>query len=298
VRVNLLPDSHVRYSGGGTTVGQLLISDLLGKPFPQIMRETIFARIGMSDSTYEQPLPRTLHKHAATAHPQAYQPVTGKWHVYPEMAAAGLWTTPSDLARAGIELQLALKGETKRLLSRAQARHMLTAGRHEDAALGFWLSGKDKARRFSHGGWDEGFVALMTMYRDQGMGAVVMINSNEGNPMLSEIEAAIAREYNWPVERRPVEVDSALAEACVGEYKGERGFECAITRDGDKLLFKTKNQNPIPLHLDSATNLFTRVLNLQLKLTRDTNGTITSLTCDQNGRTIELQRKKPVVAGK
>src|SRR5688572_407791 len=154
VRVNLLPDSHVRYSGGGTTVGQLLISDLLAKPFPQIMREIILGPIGMNDSTYEQPLPRALHKHAATAHPQGYRPVDGKWHVYPEMAAAGLWTTPSDLARAGIELQLALKGETNHLLSPQQARHMLASGRHEEAALGFWLSGKGKAQRFAHGGWD------------------------------------------------------------------------------------------------------------------------------------------------
>lgn len=294
VRVNLLPGSHVRYSGGGTTVAQLLVSDVLEKPFPQIMREVLFDAVGMDHSTYEQPLPKALHKHAATAHPWRNRPVVGKWHVYPEMAAAGLWTTPSDLARAGIELQLALKGETGRFLSPKQAERMLTGRENENVGLGFFLSDKGKAQRFSHGGWDEGFVAQMTMYREGGKGAVVMLNSNEGDPLLREIERAIAREYDWPdyfaAETRPVDLDMKLAEALVGEYTSKRGFECAITRNGNKLLFRPKGQNPVPVHADSETNLFTRVLNLELKFTRGKNGEINALTCEQDGRRMDLER--------
>jgi CubicO group peptidase (beta-lactamase class C family) len=300
VRVNFLPGSHVRYSGGGTTVAQLLVTDLLQKPFPQIMREVLFLPLGMGHSTYEQPLPRALHKQAATAHPWRYRPVDGKWHVYPEMAAAGLWTTPSDLARAGIELQLALKGETNRFLSPQQAERMLTGRDTENVGLGFMLSAEGKVQRFSHGGWDEGFVAQMTMYRDHGIGAVIMVNSNEGDPLLLEIERAIAREYNWPgyfrPEKRPIELDSSLAEACVGEYVGPRSFECAITRDADKLFFKAKGQNPIQLHADADTNLFTTVLNLELNFSREPNGEIKSITCNQNGVKIELERKKSSIA--
>jgi len=300
VRVNLLPGTRVRYAGGGTTVGQLLLADLLQKPFPQIMRDVLLRPLGMQNSTYEQPLPKALHKHAATAHPWRYRTVNGKWHVYPEMAAAGLWTTPSDLARAGIELQLALKGNTNRFLSPEQAERMLDGRNTEDVALGFMLAGEGKSQRFSHGGWDEGFVALMTMYRDHGIGAVIMINSNEGDPLLQEIERAIAREYNWPdyltPEKRPIDLDSALADACVGEYTGPRGFEAAINRHGEKLFFEPKGQNPIPLQADADANLFTTVLNLELKLTRDTNGAVTSVTCDQNGRKLELKRKTALTA--
>jgi CubicO group peptidase (beta-lactamase class C family) len=296
VRVNMLPGAHVRYSGGGTTVGQLLVTDLLGKPFPQIMTEILFARVGMKQSTYEQPLPKALHKEAATAHPSKYQAIDGKWHVYPEMAAAGLWTTPSDLARAGIELQLALKGETNRFLSPIQAERMVTPRTNDSAALGFWITGKGTTQRFAHGGWDEGFVAQMTMYRDQGKGAVVMINSNEGSPLLGEIERAIAREYDWPdyfePEKRSIKLDPQIAEACAGEYVGKRDFECAITREGDKLFFVAKGQNRIELHAESETNLFAPVLNLELKITRGPDGDIKSVTCEQEGRKMELERNK------
>ena len=302
VRVNLLPGSQIRYSGGGTTIGQLAVADLLKKPFQEIMRETLLLPLRMGNSTYEQPLPKALHKHAATAHPWRYRPLDGKWHAYPEMAAAGLWTTPSDLARAGIELQLALKGDTQRFLLPGQATRMLDGRNTENVALGFMLVGEGKTQRFTHGGWDEGFVAQMTMYRENGMGAVIMINSNEGDAMLQEIERAIAREYHWPdyfvPEKRLFQIDSALAEACVGEYTGPRGFEAAITRHGEKLFFQPKGQNPIPLQADANTNLFATVLNLDLNLTRDTNGVVTTLICDQNSRKLELKRKTNDVAGR
>jgi CubicO group peptidase (beta-lactamase class C family) len=105
--VNILPGTQLRYSGGGITVAQQLIVDVLGQPFPKIMRDLVLDPLDMKHSTYEQPLPESWARSAATAHPSKNRPVDGKWHVYPEMAAAGLWTTPSDLARAGAELQRA-----------------------------------------------------------------------------------------------------------------------------------------------------------------------------------------------
>ena len=98
IRVELLPGSKVQYSGGGYTVMQLLIMDVTGKPFPQAMRTLVLDPVGMRDSTDEQPLPKGLAKLAATGHVKG-TPIAGGWHVYPEMAAAGLWTTPTDLAR-------------------------------------------------------------------------------------------------------------------------------------------------------------------------------------------------------
>src|SRR6266404_1836523 len=208
IEVNIVPGTQVRYSGGGITVAQQLVVDVLGKPFPRIMRELVLDPSGMKHSTYEQPLPRSWQDSAATAHPYKNHPLDGKWHVYPEMAAAGLWTTPSDLARAGIELQLALKGESNCVLSAETASRMLTPGIEEEIGIGFFLSGTGRVVRFGHSGWDEGFVAEMTMYKETGSGAVIMINSNEGNPMLYEIERAIAREYDWtgyfPEEKKSV----------------------------------------------------------------------------------------------
>ena len=57
VRVDLVPGSRWRYSGGGYTIAQLAMSDTLGQAFPDLMRTLCLAPAGMSLSTYEQPLP-------------------------------------------------------------------------------------------------------------------------------------------------------------------------------------------------------------------------------------------------
>jgi CubicO group peptidase (beta-lactamase class C family) len=198
VRVNQVPGAQCSYSGGGFTVAQKLMEDVLGKPFPDLMRELILDPLGMKRSTYEQPLPEELSATTATAHPFHYRQVEGRWHVYPEMAAAGLWTTPSDLARVVVEVQCAANGRTGRIVSAATASQMLTPQIEDHTGICFELHGKGRTSRFGHSGWNEGFVALWNAYRFLGLGAVIMVNSNQGAPMILEIERAIAREYDWP----------------------------------------------------------------------------------------------------
>jgi CubicO group peptidase (beta-lactamase class C family) len=100
VRVDLVPGSRWRYSGGGYTIAQLAMSDTLGRPFPDLTRTLLLGPAGMSRSTYEQPLPASRLAEAAAGYRGDGSPVAGKRHVYPEMAAAGLWTTAGDLARS------------------------------------------------------------------------------------------------------------------------------------------------------------------------------------------------------
>jgi len=294
VLANIMPGTQLRYSGGGTTVAQLMVTEQIGKPFPEIMREVLFERVGMKHSTYEQPLPKRWHRYAAIAHPQHYQPVVGGWHVYPEMAAAGLWTTPSDLARAGIDLQLALKGETNHLLTPKQAERMLTPGINDAIGIGYFLAGKGKTQRFTHGGWDEGFVTQMTIYREDGKGAVIMVNSNEGNPLLQEIEQAIAREYRWPdyfpEETKEIQLDPKLAEAYAGEYSGE-GLEFALVNDAEKLYLKAGPQPRVELHPQSETNFFCKILNFDITIKRETDGAVKGFTYNQDGRKIKMDRR-------
>src|SRR5262245_2270193 len=124
IRVDLEPGTKFRYSGGGYTVAQQLILDVTGKPFPQTMRDLVLGPLGMSQSTYEQPLPRDKAELTPTGHGGDRVRIDGRWHIYPEMAAAGLWTTPSDLARFAIGVQQAAAGKSK-VLGRGLARQML-----------------------------------------------------------------------------------------------------------------------------------------------------------------------------
>ena len=143
IRVDVLPGSIWRYSGGGYTIMQQMVVDVTGKPFPQFMHEAVLGPSGYGfRSTFEQPLPaEKAEKLTASGHQNDRSVVKGKWHIYPEMAAAGLWTTPSDLARFAVGVQAAYSSKSKAILSRPMARQMLTAEK-DDYGLGFGLQGK------------------------------------------------------------------------------------------------------------------------------------------------------------
>lgn len=210
VKVDFVPGTRWRYSGGGVLIEQQLMIEVIRKPFPQIMRETVFDKIGMIDSTYEQPLPPSRAFTAASGTYVNGEPVVGRWHIYPEMAAGGLWTTPSDLAKLAIDLALSKRGQSNRVLSQNMAAEMLKVQmprveeialgdeRHRDRmGLGFFLGDETRPDLFGHIGDDEGFQAMMMMFADSGKGAVVMANSQYGIMLGDFLFEQIAKDYSW-----------------------------------------------------------------------------------------------------
>jgi CubicO group peptidase (beta-lactamase class C family) len=195
VRVDSVPGTQAVYSGGGVTIEQLLMTDVSGKPFPALLRETVLEKIGMSDSSYEQPLPPARAAATAWGTYVNGKPVHGKWHIYPEMAAAGLWTTPTDLAHFAIEIALSKNGKSNRILSQKMTNEMLTPVL-DGVGLGFFLE-MDNPGVFGHSGANEGFQALLTMNYDTGNGVVIMADSDNGMAVAGQLLRSVAREYNW-----------------------------------------------------------------------------------------------------
>ena len=194
VRVDLVPGTRVRYSGGGTTIVQLMMVDQLRTSFPEIMAASVLRPIGMGDSSYEQPLPPALAEMTAAGTRRGGQRVEGRWHLYPEMAAAGLWTTPSDLAKLAIEVSSAHAGRSRKVLSQAMTRQMLTVQAGE-FGLGFALTPDDDA--FGHNGADEGFQAYLRAFTGSGRGVVIMANSDNGFALFGRLADSIGRAYGW-----------------------------------------------------------------------------------------------------
>ncbi|HSE96940.1 MAG TPA: serine hydrolase [Blastocatellia bacterium] len=221
VRVNLEPGTRFRYSGGGSTVAQLAIMDIEKKPYSEIARETVLGPLGMKHSTYSQPLPDNIRKQAASGHRGDGKPVIGKIHVYPEMAAAGLWTTPTDLARFAIEVQLSLAGKSNKVLSKEMAWKMVTPFIENHIGLGFFLEKHGEAIYFGHGGADEGFRAGLLVSRDKGYGVAVMVNSDNGQ-IINEIFRSVAREYQWesylPQPYEVISIDSHKLNDYAGRF--------------------------------------------------------------------------------
>ena len=251
VKVNILPGTTLRYSGGGTTVAQLAVMDHLDQSFPAIIQKELFAPLELQYSTYQQPLPDSLESIASTAYPYKGKPINGRFHTYPEMAAAGLWSNPSELANLLIEVQKALKGESS-LFQKETIEEMLTPQKvAQQVGIGFFLDHQGDSARFGHGGWDEGFVTQVTAFQTQGKGAVIMVNSNEGNSLLREIMRAIAIEYNWPgympaaTEYVPVDINEI--QGFKGIYASTKGSKFEIDLANDALTLQYDNQDPIPL---------------------------------------------------
>jgi CubicO group peptidase (beta-lactamase class C family) len=193
--VDILPGSQWRYSGGGVTIEQQLVLDVTGKPFPQFMRETVLDKIGMDHSTYEQPLPAAKAIMAASGTRRDGTMTPGKWHVYPEMAAAGLWTTPTDLAKCAIEMALSRQGKANHVLSEKMTREMLSP-QIDHMALGWFLDEKNP-NQFGHDGDNDGFEAVLLMLSDSGQGVAIMANSQNLYHVEGYIIESVAREYKW-----------------------------------------------------------------------------------------------------
>jgi len=231
IRVDFVPGTDERYSGGGITIEQQLMMDVSGKQFPALMKETVLDRIGMIDSSYEQPLPPARAAFTAGGARADGKPVHGKWHVYPEMAAAGLWTTPTDLAKFAIEIALSKQGESNKVLTQKTVEEMLTQ-QSKTFGIGFALS-KDHPGEFGHNGADEGFQALLVMNSDTGQGAALMANSDNGNLVASEMMGSIAKEYGWKYVRTRGPFEELMLTAKLGGTDAVLQKYDALKRSGD-----------------------------------------------------------------
>ncbi len=196
IRVDTIPGTKSRYSGGGYTVLQQLLIDVAGKPFPEFMHDAVLKPLNMAWSTFQQPLPPEMSSAAATGHEPSGQTVTGRWYVYPQMAAAGLWTTAPDLARFIICVQEALTGVSNKVISQSMARLMLTRQK-DNLGLGVFLEGEEKKLRFYHSGRNRGFDSLLMAYADRGKGLVVLSNANNDSGAFQNLVKIIAKEYRW-----------------------------------------------------------------------------------------------------
>lgn len=296
VFVDLVPGFQFRYSGGGTTIAQLAITDAVGQPFPELMRELVLAPLGMEDSSYEQPPRSRVADRAASAHPFSAVPVAGGWHVYPEMAAAGLWTTAHDVARVGIATMRGLRGESAFPgLSQQSLSTMLKPQLPNHAAgsdfvgLGWFCYGEGDAFRFGHGGWNNGFLTDARFYPATGQGAVVMINSNQGWPLLEELMKSLEREYRWPLPAAAAASEPPAAAGIEGTYSDNAGRTFQLRQVDGKFRLQVGDRDAIGLSVGSDGDLSAKLPQISLRVVPAADGALT-MQLTQGGKTFEAAR--------
>lgn len=282
VRVDVKPGSLYRYSGGGYTVMQLLIADVANEPFESFMQAKVLDALGMTSSTFSQSPPPALAARRASAHRPGGQRIPGKLLIYPEMAAAGLWTTPSDLARYLLYVQAAVRGEGGQLLTPALAKELVTPQNNGRHGLGPSISDRSDVARFGHGRVDEGFEADMVADVAGGQGVVIMANSQLAQMLFTEVEASVARAYSWPgykiepqIEAQPI--SKSMLERLPGKYQlNPRTAAVLNARDG-RLFFDVVDFGPIEVFAKSATELFAPPMGPMTFQAVETNGKVTAL---------------------
>ncbi|HEY2469073.1 MAG TPA: serine hydrolase [Terracidiphilus sp.] len=294
IRSEAAPGARWNYSGGGYTIMQQVLLDTTKEPFPKLLHDTVLAPIGMTRSTYEQPLPQNLRDNAAVPYRGDGKPVEGGAHAYPEMAAAGLWTTPTDIAKYALEVVHSLDGKANHVLSQDMTRQMLTPGMGH-WGLGLEIGGSDANPYFSHGGVNEGFVNIFYMYEKNGNGAAIMTNGDAGGQIGDELIHSIAAEYHWPdfqpTVRTAIAVDPKVLEQYTGTYALFKEFDLVVTLENGQLMTQATGQGKFPIYAETETKFFPIVIPAEIEFVKDDQGKISSLILHQGGRDMKAPRK-------
>ncbi|HTE23700.1 serine hydrolase [Flavitalea sp.] len=286
VRSQFAPATRVQYSGGGTTISQVLISDVSKKPYQQYMYEEVLAPLGMTSSFYDQPAPAGKRAMLATGYKFNGSEIKGKYHIYPEQAAAGLWTNPTDLAKYIIETQLSYLGKSSKVLSPETTRLRLTPVVNKEAALGAFIMTKGNATYFQHGGANEGFRCQYFGDIENGNGVVVMVNSDNG-AILNEIINSVATVYGWkdfynPVLKKLTSVGNDALKTYIGKYEMNPGFNITISLESNQLKAGATNQPTFDIYPEAENTFFVKLFDAKLEFLK-TGDKVDRLVLHQNG---------------
>jgi CubicO group peptidase (beta-lactamase class C family) len=295
VRSLFEPGLKYKYSGGGTTLTQLLITDVALMRYADYMQLEVLSPLGMTNSSYNQPPTDTTV--LASGHESDGTRIEGKFHVYPEQAAAGLWTTPTDLAKYIIECQKALAGKSRKLSQELMVRRM-TPYIDSNAALGVFITKKGDRTYFNHNGSNAGFLCASYGSMEGGDGLVIMTNG-ENFSIIEELTNSVARVYGWkdfftPEFKKVIKLSTEEMDRFAGSFKLQTDT-LIITRCGEELCIRQAAQGePGYKMLFTSADEFsiTEVPSAVFKAVRNEQGLVETLEFRQNGLTIPCPRIK------
>ncbi len=286
IRIESAPGSKWNYSGGGYTVMQQIVVDTVQQPYPLFLHDVVLKPIGMTHSTYQQPLPADRTAEAATPYDGRGHAVPGGAHTYPEMAAAGLWTTPSDLARYIVEVQQSLQGKANHVLSQAMTQEMVKPGMG-NWGLGLEMGGTAARPYFSHGGSNAGFEAFFFGYEDGSDGAVVMTNAQGGSSVAMDVMRSLAATYGWPdfksVERTQVSVAPEVLQRYVGTYELKPAGDFTFTVENGSLFGQIVGQPKLQLYPESENRFFLKQVDAEVEFVSGADGKVNAMILHQGG---------------
>jgi len=286
VRSKYVPGIKYEYSGGGITISQLIVMDVSHQPYAQYMFANVLKPLGMTESTYEQPPVNVKPQLLAVAY-NGDKVIPGKHHVYPEQAAAGLWTNPTDLSKYIIETQKAYAGKSAKVLDQQTTQLMLKPYIDKTAALGCFIFDFDSTKYFSHEGEDAGFSAIYYGSFEGGNGVVVMVNSYN-NVLMKEVVNALARVYGFKgldqsKLKKEITLPDSVLQSYTGKYQIAPGAFLTVTREGNRLYGLIAGQERQELFPEAQNKFFLKDVDAETAFIKDDKGAVTEAVIYENG---------------
>jgi CubicO group peptidase (beta-lactamase class C family) len=280
IRSQFPPGEKFQYSGGGTTVAQLIAMDISKKPYDEFMWVNVLKPLSMNNSSYSMPPDGKRASYLATGYLNDGEEVEGKFHLYPELASASLWTSPSELCNYIIDTQLSLQGKSEKVLNQEMTKLRLTPNIDNNSALGVFIDSRDSARYFHHSGGNYGFTCHYVGSMEEGKGVVVMTNSDNG-AILEEIVNSVASVYQWknyyrPVYKKVISVPEEILDTYIGKY--DLTGETIIIFKENATLFVNYRGMLWKVYFTSDRDFFVMEYNAELKFQTDSEGRIVGFT--------------------
>jgi CubicO group peptidase (beta-lactamase class C family) len=294
VRSLFAPGTRQEYSGGGITISQLILTDITGQPYEKYLMEQVLKPLGMFSSTFAQPPIGIRQELLSAGYDGAGQMVNGKYHIYPEQAAAGLWTNPRDLAKYIIETQLAYQGKSAKILNQQNTKLRLSPYMNKNGvALGVFVEDYDGVKYFGHGAGNAGFTGGYYGSFKGGNGLIIMVNSDNGE-IIQELINSISTVYGFKGLSKTkkvilAEVPERDLDSYLGNYQLSPELVLTVSREGKKVFVQATGQSRIEAFAESNNKFFFKTIQASMEFVTDGNGLIKEMIFIQ-GRTIHAKK--------
>jgi CubicO group peptidase (beta-lactamase class C family) len=287
VRSLFEPGLKYQYSGGGTSISQLILTDIVKQPYDAWMYENVLKPIGMMNSTYAQPPAKEIRHLCASAYNRDGSPILGKFHVYPEQAAAGLWMTPTDLCNYIIDMQLAYQGKASKVLNAEMVKLHLTPYNNGPTAMGTFIDDLKGAKYFQHSAGNDGFCGQFYGSLDEGYGVAIFLNTDYGK-ILPEVVNSVAKAYNWknfykePQRKKSIAVDEKIIKRYEGIYLFDDSW-AAIGKKDNEYHFYT-SWSYAKMYFTTPTSFFNEEFQAVKEFLKDEKGNILGYSRTVDGK--------------
>lgn len=283
------PRAGVRFSDFNYVLLQLYLEEKTGKKLEELGREEVFEALGLKKTSFGQPVTDDL----AVGHERLGQAVEGKFYRYPELAARGLWTNPSEYLTFLIELMNCAQGKTHGFISSELARAMLSP-QVDGSGFGFRLDGQHEKFKILMKGRTKGYRSAVLIYPALGQGVVVMTNSDNGGVLIEEILHGLSAIYDWPdykPEEKPLyRLDPSIYAQYVGRYQVNNDYFLDVTYEDYYLIVHPTGQSPTKFYVETQTIFFSVDPFIRIKFNLDERGQVTGLVLWQEDYEVRARK--------